>query len=237
MNLLFLIQIGVYSFVMYHCLREYWRGYKPALSYFFGVACLVLGSFITAIAYMGFLERVIWTTSGMSIGICLESSLLSLTIGWRINLHEAEIVRSQRETLNKLHHSYQQMEKVFYHHQIQLIESGKSLEQTMPTGASQACVICFDIFQSSSIRHEHVKIFFSNIFTRCHEIMSENYDPNSLRANAYRIKEMGDGFLCSVGYPFRTGGKSASETAVELAEQNACAISLASAGSQASLGV
>ncbi len=31
----------------------------------------------------------------------------------------------------------------------------------------------------------------------------ENYSTETLSANAYRMKEMGDGFLCSVGYPFK----------------------------------
>ena len=37
--------------------------------------------------------------------------------------------------------------------------------------------------------------------------MTSYYDKKSLKANAYMIKEMGDGFLCSVGFPFKCGGE------------------------------
>ena len=35
----------------------------------------------------------------------------------------------------------------------------------------------------------------------------EDYDSKKKRSNGFRIKEMGDGFLCSVGYPFDVPGK------------------------------
>ena len=37
----------------------------------------------------------------------------------------------------------------------------------------------------------------------CQVLMNQNYKLANLSSNAYRIKEMGDGFLCSVGFPFR----------------------------------
>ena len=48
----------------------------------------------------------------------------------------------------------------------------------------------------------------------------ENYSQSEFEANAYRIKEMGDGFLCSVGFPFKTPGTLSRETlAIKLSQQ------------------
>jgi class 3 adenylate cyclase len=47
--------------------------------------------------------------------------------------------------------------------------------------------------------------------------MMEGYDGTELRANAYRIKEMGDGFLCSVGYPFKSKTGHITKDTLELA--------------------
>ena len=48
--------------------------------------------------------------------------------------------------------------------------------------------------------------------------MTNYYEPDKLKANAYMIKEMGDGFLCSVGFPFTCKGRIVDET-MALAEQ------------------
>ena len=49
--------------------------------------------------------------------------------------------------------------------------------------------------------------------------MLENYNEVNLTANAYMIKEMGDGFLCSVGYPFKPIDKTATESSIKLAKR------------------
>jgi class 3 adenylate cyclase len=96
------------------------------------------------------------------------------------------------------------LKKIIYLHQLLEIKNGKELESTMPTTSSQACVISFDIVGSSKIKHIKAKTFFRNVFARCNELMVEGYDGKKLKSKAYRIKEMGDGFLCSVGYPFES---------------------------------
>jgi class 3 adenylate cyclase len=105
-------------------------------------------------------------------------------------------------------HSYNQLAKVFYPHQLHMMQQGKPLEETMPTGKSTACVLAFDIIGSSRIEHIHVKTFLESSIKRCLAVIDEGYDPEQLTATGYRIKEMGDGFLCSVGFPFRTPGLS-----------------------------
>ena len=42
--------------------------------------------------------------------------------------------------------------------------------------------------------------------------MNIHYDPNHLTATAFRIKEMGDGFLCLVDFPFKTPRTSTIES-------------------------
>ena len=122
----------------------------------------------------------------------------------------------QSEQQKKLH-SYEQLEKVFYPHQLDMIKNGQALESTMPTNPSEACVICFDIVGSSRIRHERSKEFMRRVLLRCNQAMMESYDARDMRANAYRIKEMGDGFLCSVGYPFASATGNPTRDAVDLA--------------------
>ncbi|HYX32854.1 MAG TPA: 7TM diverse intracellular signaling domain-containing protein [Oligoflexus sp.] len=117
----------------------------------------------------------------------------------------------------QISHAFDQLAKVFYPHQIQKIKENFQLEETMPTHKGEACVICFDIIHSARIDEVHAKSFIRNLFKRCNEIMVSGYDGDDLRANAYRIKEMGDGFLCSVGYPFKSANNQIADDAVELA--------------------
>jgi class 3 adenylate cyclase len=119
--------------------------------------------------------------------------------------------------INAIRHAFKQLEKVFYPHQIQMIRRSRELEQTMPTVAGEACVICFDVIASSQIQHAHAKRFLRQVFARCNAIMMEGYNGIDMAARGYRIKEMGDGFLCSVGYPFRSSGESIAKDALELA--------------------
>lgn len=119
--------------------------------------------------------------------------------------------------INAIRHAFKQLEKVFYPHQIQMIRRSRELEQTMPTQAGEACVICFDVIASSQIQHADAKRFLRKVFARCNAIMMEGYNGIDMAARGYRIKEMGDGFLCSVGYPFRTSGESIVKDALDLA--------------------
>jgi class 3 adenylate cyclase len=123
-------------------------------------------------------------------------------------------IRDEEEMRN---HSYAQLAKIVYPHQMKMIQGGKILEDTMPTTDSEAVVISFDIIGSSRIQHEKVKKFLRDTFSRCTQVMMEGYDADKLQAPAYRIKEVGDGFLCSVGYPFRTISGSKANDALRLA--------------------
>ncbi|HYX38805.1 MAG TPA: 7TM diverse intracellular signaling domain-containing protein [Oligoflexus sp.] len=154
---------------------------------------------------------------GLLVGTLIEMILLSLAINDKVNrsLKNQNFLIKQEQEKNA--HAFSQMSKIVYPHQIESIKMGQSLEQTMPTGPGEACVINFDIIGSSKIQHVRAKDFLRNVFRRCNEVMLEGYDGKELKANAFRIKEMGDGFLCSVGYPFRSHSENIANDALALA--------------------
>jgi hypothetical protein len=131
------------------------------------------------------------------VGIDIEMILCSMALGIKLR-HEKDVI------IKRMNHGYSELKTIVLPHQIDQIWRGRSLPQTMPCGPGEACVLSFDIVKSSSIHHPRRREFFSRIFARCYTEMMQNYVAEPLTANAYRIKEMGDGFLCSVGYPFQT---------------------------------
>ena len=89
----------------------------------------------------------------------------------------------------------------------------------MPLGENEACVISFDVIESSKVKHERFSEILEEFMSEVREMMMEEYDETTLTSNGYMIKEMGDGFLCSVGYPFKQVGGLQSECALQLAER------------------
>lgn len=145
-------------------------------------------------------------------GMAAENIFMLMAMGNKINQTVNERLRFNR----KMQHSYDQLAKVFYPHQLSLIESGGELENSMPVGIDRACVICFDIAGSSKIEGINKKEFFRDVFTECGAIMNANYSGEHLMCNAFRIKEMGDGFICSVGFPFKSPHENIHQAAIEL---------------------
>jgi class 3 adenylate cyclase len=118
-------------------------------------------------------------------------------------------------TFKELRHTYGELTKIAYLHMVQRIAVGLRVEQTMPTGRQHGAVICFDIVGSSRIRHPQLPEAIERVMARCYVEMSQGYDPINLKCRAYRIKEMGDGLLCSVGFPFKLE-KDANESSESL---------------------
>jgi class 3 adenylate cyclase len=119
-----------------------------------------------------------------------------------------------------LDHLYRELRKIVYDHVISRLARGFPIEQTMPIGKEEGIALHFDIVGSSHIHHPGFPQALEAIMSRCHQTLSENYDPQALTANGYRIKEMGDGLLCSIGFPFRTpNGQKPEELALYVAEQ------------------
>jgi class 3 adenylate cyclase len=147
---------------------------------------------------------------GAGLGLVLNNNLYQQL---RYKLYVNQTERHLRT------HAYQQLEKVVFPHQRRMIEDGQRLEQTMPVGIGEACILAFDVVQSSRIRSAKSRLLLQNVLKRCHQAMMQNYNEFKLEANAYRIKEMGDGLLCSVGFPFQTpGGQNKEILAVQLAQ-------------------
>lgn len=127
---------------------------------------------------------------------------------------------------NRTQHAYDQMEKVFYPHQLQIIQSGKSLSESLPVGTGYACVLALDLIGSTSFRHVRKKEIIREFLTECSEMMAQAYQSEPLASEGFRIKETGDGFLCSVGYPFPTpGNEDKSIVALRLAYRFIAALS------------
>lgn len=208
--------LGFSSFLLHaiSAFRSFSKGSIPAGFYFLGWLILFVGGALTFVGVFfgssdGILQYLHWS---YALAFPLESIFFSAAL----------IVRqreSERLVVNQNQHLLSQLEKVIYRHQLNEIKRGKELELTMPTTTSQACVLSFDIVGSSKIHHVNAKDFFRNTFTRCNEIISDGYDGESLKAAAYRIKEMGDGFLCSVGYPFAALSKNPANDSIDLAKR------------------
>ena len=165
-----------------------------------GIYILAYGTLITAVIiqimmWQGMNEFV--SRKIMFYGAAIENILMLIAIGGKI--YKTEKAR---------YHSYRQLQKVFYRHQLSAMEQGKELEMTMPVGSGKACIISFDIAGSSKIKTTHMKRFFREVFSSCNNLMTEKYkessDVSHVVSNAFRIKEMGDGMLCSVGFPYKS---------------------------------
>lgn len=189
-------------------IKSAYLGYKPAFPMVLGWGIIL----VTAVIVWINLLFPFWefTYSLVGIAIVLEISLFSFSIAQKSRFSELKALKQNQ-------HAFDQMSKIVYPHQIAQIKANIPLEQTMPVNHAEAAVISFDIIGSSKIVHVRAKDFFRNVFRRCNEIMIENYDPDTLTANAFRIKEMGDGFLCSVGYPFESPTENIANDAIELA--------------------
>ncbi|MBM4253721.1 MAG: hypothetical protein FJ146_17270 [Deltaproteobacteria bacterium] len=206
----YLPQIGLYIASIAAAVTRQRQGYKPATFFVAGWTMLTIGCFINAQAYTGHVPLLL--RYALYAAFAAESVFFAFAVGFKARISE---VKATSENT----HAFKQMQKVFYPHQIDQIRDGSELEQTMPTGAGEACVLCFDIVGSSKINHEKTKDFFRAVFRRCNEAMDQNYDPLRLVASGYRIKEMGDGFICSVGYPFRSPSGSLANDAYYLAQE------------------
>ena len=115
-------------------------------------------------------------------------------------------------------HLYNQLSKLVYPHQLERIKMGDELENTMPLKEGKAIVNVFDVQRSSGIRHERTQDFFMGVFQAFLQICMKGYEHSPLRSRAFRLKETGDGFISSVGYPFLpVDSRSLADSAVSTA--------------------
>jgi class 3 adenylate cyclase len=187
-----------------------WRqGYQPAALLLIGWFLLGTGILLTLLNFLFWGHPYLnWA---LIVGYALELLFFSLAIQQKARLSEQKTIRAHE-------HAFLQLQKVFYPHQIERMKEGAQLETTMPTGPADACVLAFDVVASSRLPSEHAKGFLEEALKSSLALLSQDYDPKTLSARGYRIKEMGDGFLCSVGYPFASPGHQRNEeAAVKLA--------------------
>jgi class 3 adenylate cyclase len=204
-----------YFLCMYAAVRRMLVGYIPATFFALGWGVLGIGYVMNVIAiYVASMRGLIYSAY---VAYAIESMLFAVALAYRTRDSE------QKANADKLH-ALSQLQKVVYPHQIEQIKQGAELEATMPTSPSHGCVLAFDIVGSSKIKHIKAKEFFRNFFARCNAIMSEGYDGKNLKARAYRIKEIGDGGLCSIGYPFASLTGNPANEAVDIGKRIAQAL-------------
>ncbi len=210
-----LVGLMCYFICMYAAVRRMLVGYMPATFFAMGWGVLGVGYALNLVAiYLGPLRGLVHSAY---VAYAVESMLFAVALAYRTRDSE------QKAVADKVH-ALSQLQKVVYSHQMELIKHGVELEQTMPTTPSHGCVLSFDVIASSKIKHIKAKDFFRNFFARCSKIMNEGYDGKNLKARAYRIKEIGDGGLCSIGYPFASLTENPANEAVDLAKSIAQAI-------------
>ena len=203
------------------------RGNKNAGLFLLAFVFMVAGVSGQTLEKAGMISDSFIVSWGMHIGSMIDVTILSFALVRRFHVIQErnlsiqrDAVKKEKESNERIRHSYKQLAKVFYPHQIDQMEAGIELEKTMPTHASEGIVIAFDIIQSSKLHHPRLKDFMESAVHDCMEILNENYDKKDLIANGYRIKELGDGFLCSISYPFQVPSKSSKESlAIQLAER------------------
>jgi class 3 adenylate cyclase len=117
-------------------------------------------------------------------------------------------------------HIHKQLQKLVYKHVVTQIAAGKNLEDTMPVATREAVVLSFDVIGSSHIKHPQFLRALERLMASCQEILHEAYDPVRVAARGYRIKEMGDGLLASIGFPLANpdgARESNADTALKIA--------------------
>lgn len=156
---------------------------------------LLLGTIIQVSALSGLVENNPLTRSANFIGATVEAILISYALAYKMK-------RERTDEMIRRKHAFSQLEKMVYPHQLDLMQHGRQLEDTMPLATGQACVICVDMINSSKQNIHELKTFLRAFFDECDAIMNRGYQGEGLQAYGFRIKEMGDGFLCSIGFPF-----------------------------------
>ncbi len=144
------------------------------------------------------------------LGFNLEMIFLSLTVGYKIRQQQLSLLR-------KRDHAYSELKKIVYPHQVQQIWEGQTLDRTMPIGIKEAYCLVFDVIGSSKLPVSDPRQFLSSVFHECSALMMQRYDGLLLVANAYRVKEMGDGFLCTIGFPFASPEAKEADHSLRLA--------------------
>lgn len=179
-----------------------------ALIYTLGYGMFIVGITLNILYNLHILENVIFSNASL-YGAITENILMLIAIAQKITTSE-----------NQRRHSFKQLEKVFYPHQLDMMKKGEILENTMPIGEGTACVLAFDVISSSKYDYDSFGNVWEEFMYYTRKMLTDSYDGDKLISTAYMIKEVGDGFLCSIGYPFSSPErKPLGYTATDLAHR------------------
>lgn len=169
-----------------------------------------------------------WHGAVSDISYQFIALILGFVIASKYTLHAKLFVASWKET-NRVStlfqdtkkwgdHAFTELTKLVYPHVVKMIHEGNKIENTMPVGQKNAYCTVLDVIGSSKIFHENFPIALEKFFGRCFEIMNEGYDEAKLLNTAYRVKDLGDGFIATTGFPFSVPStRSGAVVSVEMA--------------------
>ncbi|HET9238040.1 MAG TPA: 7TM diverse intracellular signaling domain-containing protein [Oligoflexus sp.] len=187
------------------------RRHPLAMYFLIAWSLLIVGNVAQVLHLMAAVPDEPWIVSLNFIGASFEAIIISYALAHKMRL--ARLHEAQRRR-----HAFSQLEKMVYPHQMEQMKEGGILETTMPHASGEAVVICLDIIASTSSQIDDLPNFLRRFFDRCGHLMNRDYQGDPLSASGFRIKEMGDGFLCAVGFPFQTPpGHVSHEVALQLA--------------------
>jgi class 3 adenylate cyclase len=196
-------------FVLIVCVRSVYRAYRQRQR---GVTYTLFSMSVLPIAIANDILMV--------MGVIRSVPLADIATIVFIFSQTAIISDNYAKSFRDIIHIHEQLQKLVYRHVVAEIAAGKNLEETMPTGKHEAVVLAFDVVASSTIRHPQFDKALERLMTRCQAILHEDYDADRVSARGYRIKEMGDGLLCSIGFPLHNPySESNADTALVIAER------------------
>lgn len=174
----------------------------------FALPFLVLAPDILITSYYQFI-------GGQGVGFAIA---MGLHYHRKMNFFVQHVARS----LN--YHLLAELESMVYPHQIRMIQDKSSVKETMNLEPGLGVMGEFDIINSSEMGHHEAYHQTKNtIFRLCYDRLLANYRINEedlvhSYSDGHLVKEMGDGFIFSVGYPFQMpDGKDATSVSIEIA--------------------
>ncbi|MFW7378880.1 MAG: 7TM diverse intracellular signaling domain-containing protein [Oligoflexus sp.] len=198
--------------------------------------CILITSVFVYAVYRGIdnAKKGLFSWSVYVVGIAISSvlilgihPLIGLNLSWASMVLEMllfgfismrEIYRKQLQMSEEKEHSFRQLQKLVYPEQLEMMRGGRFLEDTMPIEQAEAVVLCFDIIQSTKIDPHKHHVFFEDFFVNCQHLMNEGLTIGHEKVRLFRVKEMGDGFICSIGFPLSCDVNQA-EVAVYFVDQ------------------
>ena len=100
----------------------------------------------------------------LSILQLLQGLLSGSIVSWIFYDGDRAWFYSRSTDASARQHLYNQLSKLVYSHQLEMIKHGEELETTMPLKEGKAIVSVFDVQRFTEIKHEKTQEFFMNVF-------------------------------------------------------------------------